>query len=400
MSSLNILDCTIERLIWGGYGLTIHPDGRRILVKAPVALFPGDVVQVQLQMKRNHAIGMFLGWIKKSQKHVNADCDYAYSCGGCSFWEAGDNYSEFKQTMISDLIYQQQVYRDREWEWIPARIDNKRCRIQMHYVDGCLGFYKWKSNEIIDIDTCLSTHNVISEAIPKLTQALEEGHLPKTIERLELVCDYPPKTVWVVNPINPIECWVWHNQKWIINHDKILYKLAHKEYEYTPGSFFQAVPELAELAFSSVFDRWEIAGSTLYDLYGGCGFCASLLSAKFKRIVLVESNLLSIADAKVNLATFDTQFVCKSVESWFSKPIIDDNATIILDPPRTGIHERIIEPLKRSRVKNIILIGCDGACFWRDVRRLIPNWQLRALSVVDLFPNTPHAEFIGVLTKD
>ena len=75
--------------------------------------------------------------------------------------------------------------------------------------------------------------------------------------------------------------------------------------------------------------------------------------------------------------------------------------TVLLDPPRAGLPERLSASLAQSRAGTIVLIGCDGAAFCRDVKRLEAGggFALSRLAVLDLFPNTAQAEFVGLLRR-
>ena len=73
---------TIERLTWGGLGLATAEDGRLILLRAPLALFPGEVVEAQLRWKPRHAEGTVTQWIKRDPRRAPAPCPVAEACGG------------------------------------------------------------------------------------------------------------------------------------------------------------------------------------------------------------------------------------------------------------------------------------------------------------------------------
>lgn len=395
-----LFEAVINKIIWGGYGLAEFTDGRKILVRAPVALFPGDVVQVELELKRNFATGVFIDWVSKSANHCQPDCEYAYQCGGCSFWGAGKHYDSLKQTMVNDIIAAQKLYKNINWQWIPAKSDDKRFRIQLHYSNGELGFYKWKSNQVVPINFCLMAQPIISDATIQLRQAIDKRLLPHNVERWELICDFPASSVWAVGLQNTGSVWRLDDDKWQAFNGRIVYGLNSRSFSLSPGTFFQSIPTLAEEAFCLAFDKWQLTGSVLFDLYGGCGFVSGLLAKKFNRYIVIENSKSAIDDCSLNLSDLELKTNCKSVELWFEKPIMNPDAVVVLDPPRAGLHPKVTAQLNQSDVKNLVLIGCDGACFWRDVNKLSESWQLIDLFVADLFPNTPHCEFIGLLVKD
>jgi len=74
-----------------------------------------------------------------------------------------------------------------------------------------------------------------------------------------------------------------------------------------------------------------------------------------------------------------------------------DKDLILLDPPRTGLPPELCERLQSAQASNLVLVGCDGAAFCRDIKRLAPAWRLASLAAVDLFPFTHHAECVALL---
>ena len=72
---------------------------------------------------------------------------------------------------------------------------------------------------------------------------------------------------------------------------------------------------------------------------------------------------------------------------------------ILLDPPRAGLEPEVCARLQSGKAATLVLVGCDGAAFCRDVQRLAPAWQLVDLVVLDLFPLTHHVECVGLFRK-
>ena len=72
-------------------------------------------------------------------------------------------------------------------------------------------------------------------------------------------------------------------------------------------------------------------------------------------------------------------------------------ATIIVDPPRTGISREAMTAVVRAAAARVVYVSCDPATMARDARRLVDGgYELTSLTAFDLFPNTPHVESLGV----
>jgi tRNA/tmRNA/rRNA uracil-C5-methylase (TrmA/RlmC/RlmD family) len=82
---------------------------------------------------------------------------------------------------------------------------------------------------------------------------------------------------------------------------------------------------------------------------------------------------------------------------WITNALGAPGDVVLLDPPRTGLAPAFSETLKTAKAGALVLVGCEGAAFCRDVKRLAPEWHLERLTVLDLFPLTSHAEFVGLL---
>ena len=172
-----------------------------------------------------------------------------------------------------------------------------------------------------------------------------------------------------------------------------------------PRAFFQACPAWAWQAFGDVFSGWSLGGDKLFDLYGGGGFFSRLLAPRFERFTVVESSSLALADARANLVDLDAQFHEIDVERGLaSQPSNWATAedTVLLDPPRSGLTAPVADRLRACGARQVVLIGCDGAAFCRDLRRICDGgrWRLNRLAVIDLFPSTSQAECVGLLCRD
>jgi 23S rRNA (uracil1939-C5)-methyltransferase len=189
----------------------------------------------------------------------------------------------------------------------------------------------------------------------------------------------------------------WHRTENDVEHHFYGHTLIHK-----PGGFFQTSARWAMEAFHSLLSQWDIHGSVLYDLYGGAGLFSVILGDNFNSCILVESNSGSIECAAQNLAKAKIQHQCieSDVAAWMPDRLGKPGDVILLDPPRSGLAPEIVEKLLKSTAKALILIGCDGAAFCRDIKRLGQAWEIKKIAVIDLFPMTVHVECIGLLQKN
>jgi len=141
------------------------------------------------------------------------------------------------------------------------------------------------------------------------------------------------------------------------------------------------------------------------DLYAGVGlFGLSLAAAGWEKVATVEGDPVAGADLERNAERFGDRVaaVRRSVERYLASAKAEDvsPATVIVDPPRTGISKDVTADLVRLQPSRIVYISCDVATLARDARALHDaGYGLSELGGIDLFPNTAHVESIAVFTR-
>ena len=141
------------------------------------------------------------------------------------------------------------------------------------------------------------------------------------------------------------------------------------------------------------------------DLYAGVGlFGLSLAAGGWDPITAVEGDPVASADLARNAEPFGGRVgvIRRSVESYAgsARPRDVSQATMIVDPPRTGISKEAMASIVRLKPPRIVYISCDVATLARDTRALLDaGYGVAHLSGIDLFPNTAHVETVAVLTR-
>ena len=389
---------TVERLAWGGRGVARAQDGRLILLEAPLALFPGEVVEAEVQWRARHGEGRVTAWRRRDPRRAAAACPVAGACGGCDLWEAGAHGPELKRQMVADL-FRRQLGEARTWTWHPAPPEARRHRIQVHWDGARLGFFRRHSHALVPVSACPAAAAALSDAIPRLEEALAGGALPGRPGRWELATGTPADGAWAADDRGRswrLEPDGWHRAEGPIHHHLAGMDLAHG-----PGAFFQVSPPWAAEAFGGLLGGWDLQGDTLYDLYGGVGLFSALLGPRFAHRVVVESAEAAVAWARRNLAAagLPAECIVADAAAWVPEGLGQPGDLILLDPPRTGLPEELCPRLQAAGARTLVLVGCDGAAFCRDLKRLEPAWTLDQLAVLDLFPLTTHVEAVALLRR-
>jgi tRNA/tmRNA/rRNA uracil-C5-methylase (TrmA/RlmC/RlmD family) len=144
------------------------------------------------------------------------------------------------------------------------------------------------------------------------------------------------------------------------------------------------------------------AGGEVLDLYAGVGlFAVALAAAGREGIVAVEGDRESGADLLRNAAPYRERV--RAAVGLVEDHLRRDHprpATLIVDPPRTGISREAMDAIPQLGARRIVYVSCDPPTMARDARRLLDaGYRLGSLTAFDLFPNTPHVEAVGVFER-
>lgn len=181
----------------------------------------------------------------------------------------------------------------------------------------------------------------------------------------------------------------------------IIEKLGQYQFKIGPKSFFQTNSYQAAALYSVAMDFANLTGKeTLYDLYCGTGSIGIFMSGNAGKVIGVEMIDAAVKDARENALlnqieenkaqffTGDVTDIC--VPSFFElhgKPDV-----IITDPPRAGMHEKLVKTLLAIEAPLIVYVSCNPATQARDLQLLDEKYQVTKIQPVDMFPHTHHIE--------
>lgn len=187
----------------------------------------------------------------------------------------------------------------------------------------------------------------------------------------------------------------------VVYHGKgyVLEKLEDFQFKIGPKSFFQTNTKQGEQLYKVTRDFAELTGTeTVYDLYCGTGSIGIFVSKLAKKIIGVEMIEAAIEDAKEN-ATLNNL----SSTAFFAGDVIDicNNEffaahgkpdVIITDPPRAGMHEKLVKKILDMAAPTVVYVSCNPATQARDLLLLDEKYAVTKVQPVDMFPHTHHIE--------
>ena len=178
-------------------------------------------------------------------------------------------------------------------------------------------------------------------------------------------------------------------------------KIENLTFKIGPKSFFQTNSEQAKLLYSSVRKLANIKNNdVVYDLYTGTGTIAQFISNNAKKVVGIDSVPEAIDAAMESAKDNNIRnciFYSGDMKNIFSDEFILKNGkpdVIIADPPRDGMHKKVIEQLLKILAKRIIYVSCNPATQARDLALLKEKYNIKEIQSVDMFPHTHHVENI------
>ena len=184
----------------------------------------------------------------------------------------------------------------------------------------------------------------------------------------------------------------------------VIEKLEEFQFKISPKSFFQTNTKQAEKLYRVTRDFAALTGNeVVYDLYCGTGSIGIFVSQHAKKIIGVEVIEEAIEDAKENAALNNithAQFFAGDVikicnDDFFATHGRPD--VIITDPPRAGMHDKLVTKLLEIAAPKIVYVSCNTATQARDIALLSEKYTVEKIQPVDMFPHTHHIECVVLL---
>jgi 23S rRNA (uracil1939-C5)-methyltransferase len=394
-------------MVQGGEGMARLPDGRVCFVQGGL---PGELCKVELlQNKKDFTRGRVVKVLEKCTDRAEPKCPLFGKCGGCSLQhlasEKQASYLEqverenFRRLAHADLPDDFKIHVGPAWGY------RNRARVVIaSKKDGKIvyGFRMQKSNGMIPFANC-----------PVLTPALNaflKENASKIFEESMKVSKRPPRNFELdVNLFDNGKGDISYFYKGMPAQDFeksaiSVVEIAGSQIRSDASVFFQSnlslLPELVQSVQEAVdagIASGEASDVWLIDLFSGVGFFAALLKDRFKKITTVERDEGCLKHANVNLSA---ENVSAPAEDWLAENVVDIPATLIVDPPRTGLPPSALDAIVKSSVNRLIYVSCDPVTLARDFAKFRDaGFALKRAEGFAFYPQTPHLEMMFVLSR-
>lgn len=404
----NVYECIVDRLNHQGKGICVI-DGRIVFVSD---CLPCERVKIKIaHVSKKFVSGSVVERLSDSSSRVDVKCPYYSFCGGCDIMHMSYSFQhDFKFNKVTDII-RKFVHEDILINGIGY--DEQfyyRNKATFHVKEG-IGFYKDKTYDLINIDKCL----ICSLEINNVLSILKKIDL-SNVDSVVVRSSYYDKSIMVifhvvgevsegylVDSLKDIASSVYikkDNYKLIYGNEYIIDMIGDKKFVISPDSFFQVNTHMAYKLYSKVLEyAGNLDSSNVLDLYCGTGTIGLFVGGK--TIVGVEINESAIHDANINKdlnGVSNCQFICGD-SGKVLKGLNKNFDVVIVDPPRSGLSELSINEVISVGANRVIYVSCDPVTLARDLNIFKKHYNIKEISLFEMFPNTHHVESVCLLEK-
>jgi SAM-dependent methyltransferases related to tRNA (uracil-5-)-methyltransferase len=168
------------------------------------------------------------------------------------------------------------------------------------------------------------------------------------------------------------------------------------DFTYSTEGFFQINLPVYEMALSEI--KKHIGTEKVVDMYSGVG-TIGLTVAKNTTLTLVENNESAVTEMYKNIERLGSDAMVICAESEKALDCISRDATLIVDPPRVGMHKDLVDKVLNTLPPIIIYLSCNPTTQARDIKMLLEKYDMTFIKGYNFFPRTPHIENLAILKR-
>ncbi len=448
MRNDKLVKVIVEDLSHLGEGVA-KVDGFPIFIPAAM---PGDELEVEIvKTKKNFGFGRIKNIINPSSTRVHPRCDKFGICGGCQTMSlAYETQLEFKEkrvkdsiqrigkinTPVSTIIGMEDPWNYRNKAQFPIGINGNRV---------VMGFYRQGTHDIVNSTKCYIQHPTIDKVREVMRAFIVEHNISLydedtgkgLIRHLVVKVGFTTEEVMVILVINgeklPHEGHLVENLKQVIpglvsvcvNYNKkktnvvmgsrvdVVYgsnyltdRLDQLTFRISPHAFFQVNPEQTIKLYDKALEFACLSKKdNVMDIYCGIGTISLFAAQKAGKVLGIESVEAAVKDAKINAEINNiknVEYVAGKAEVVMSKYASAGYApdVIIVDPPRKGCDETVLEAMVRMNPSRIVYVSCNPATLARDLKILEEQgYKTVKIQPIDMFPHSAHVETVVLMSR-
>lgn len=394
------VECEIGDVAFGGDGVGRVSDG---VVFVPFTV-DGDRAEIEVtEVRKRYARGRLFRIIAPSRHRIPAACPDYTRCGGCRMQHIAYGHQlALKERQIEEIFKRiagvphpplaSPIPSPQPFGW--------RGKAEFHLAGGRggprrAGLMAMASHELIEAERCGIVEESINVKYRAFRMALRSGRIRAPGERQAVWSDEPgePPTEIFIGPGQPPDVTrIVRGMRMTVPY----------------RGFFQANVALVGELVEQVIGMCGLTGQeAVVDAYGGAGLFSLFLGPRAGRLCGIEGDREAVRCAKINLVRAGlarAEFLHGDVDEILRREFAARGRradVVVLDPPRDGCGEGVLEGVAALRPERIVYISCNPATQARDIRILSGyGYSLRRLQPLDMFPQTAHIEVVALLTRE
>lgn len=427
-------------------------DGKVVFLNAGL---PGETVRARvIRSRQNFNEAVVLDILSKSAERIEPVCGHFSECGGCNWLDLSytkqleikkhhvtgclERIGGLEKVIVKDVIGSKEIFGYRNKMEFSFNVhsqlgftlglhnrnsyadifDLTECHLPPENYGRMVNWFRAyvKRNQISVYD--VQNHSgylrfLVIRQVKKTNDLMinivtNYGELPDAKALvIEMSSEFPEITTMVHNQNGQkSNIAVGEKEKVLFGNGFITEKIMGQSFRIRANSFFQTNSLQAEKLYETAFDMLGVLQSdSVLDLYSGTGTISICIASKVKKVVGVEQVSDSIKAANENASLnncTNVTFIESDVREYLTQSQGPAKAfdIVITDPPRSGMHPKVLKRLIEMSPERILYISCNPATFARDAKEFVAaGYELPQVQPVDMFPHTRHIELAAVFYK-
>lgn len=421
-----------------GKCIDISVDGQGIVKVDSLVIFvkgmiPNEEADIKIiSHKKNYAFGIIDKLTNPSIHRIDSICPIAYKCGGCDF-----RHIEYEYQLELKKMVLENTFRGLDVEVLNVIKDDNpmyyRNKVQIPVKDHEFGFYRKFSNDIVEFEDCFIQSKLSNEILFFIKKELLDRKIDKYFRHIVIKHGFNTNEVLVglvvndfnvpsinevvsslTNKFSEIKSVVLNlnnkdtnvilgnEEKLLFGKEYIIDEFAGIKVKISLKSFYQTNLNQMIKLYDKVKELACVDSNTnVLDLYSGIGTISMYLAKYAKHVTGVEIVPKAVENAKDNLKLnniTNCDFYLDDAGKNFEK-YLKDVDVLIVDPPRKGLSNELINALKNTSINRIVYVSCNPATLARDLELFKDMYSFKEIQPVDMFAYTTHVECITVLER-
>ena len=427
MKTLQSETLLLDKIVGGGQALGTLQDGRKAFAWGGL---PGEKVTISIAKKRSHFVeGVVTDVLTPSKERIEPK-DYT-SYLSTSPWQmmSFDSEQHYKAALIEEAFELHDVVLPDSIEvFSDKREYGYRNKLEFswygHEVDGVetldLAFFARGSHGKIPVEGSSLAMEAINVCARKVRDSLRvSGVTARQLKTLLVRADQQGNCSWQLyikdktsslmseeairaigaqrgeviysDPKSPASR---ISKRLISIGDELSDMILGTPFHYATEGFFQINLPVYEQALRDM-KQWVQHDKPLVDMYAGVGTIGLTITTDQTELIEIDEN--AVREMKNNITANRTHVMAVLAPAERALRYITSHKTIVVDPPRAGLHQDVIERLLEAQPERIIYLSCNPVTQARDIALLATHYGIRAHQGYNFFPRTPHIEHLVVL---